>query len=262
MPQEKQQQAERPDGGKRLGPDKWFEFVRSLRTYYDHFRVAFPNLEQIPKYYSDSWGKEFRVSAKQFVRSEDMDGIREALDCVGYGTEKWERFRSADADALGRAIDDLLDQPVSSTGTVAAPGEEPTDSVGEEDGGADTARKETHAARTLLQERDRELKTFQDQLRRANEQEAPKSGSSSAAERGAQAPSEMGAKLKECEQTIAANEKLIESLKERTGAIQQENEELKESLQREKQARHQFEAELEKRSRRWKSWSRWSRTSC
>ena len=28
----------------------WYEIVRGMRAFYDHFRVAFPHLKQLPKY--------------------------------------------------------------------------------------------------------------------------------------------------------------------------------------------------------------------
>jgi hypothetical protein len=345
--QQPKRQPDKPQPGKRQsGPDKWYEFVRSLRTYYDHFRVAFPDLEQIPKYYSDTWGQQFRASAGRFKRTEDMVVVKKALACAGYGTEKWDRFRSADADALSKAIDDLLgepsahvdeqersepapveeSQPVSPSEEdgvpngvgqgeagsdevgmlqvlraelgeahwqfikenpevvtlaierhLATPDEASPDLVSREETGDEEAepgtqttgplaerfrdleaeyeavkgnleetKKETHAVRQLLQERDREVKALQDQMRRKAGSGGGDAESGTAAGRKPQAPSEMGAKLKEYEQTLASNEKLIESLKERTATADQEMNELKEALQREKQARHQFEVELGK----------------
>ena len=352
MQQPKRQPAKAQPGKQQSGPDKWYEFVRSLRTYYDHFRVAFPDLEQIPKYYSDTWGQQFRASAGRFKRTEDMAVVKKALTCAGYGTEKWDRFRSADTGALSQAIDDLLgesaapvDEPGADDGQegaepapveasqpvspdeedgvpngvgqgeagsdevgmlqvlraelgeahwqfvkenpevvtlaierhLATPEEGPADpaveeQTGDEDaetgtqttgrlaekyrdleaeyeavkGSLEVMKREAHAVRQLLQERDRELKALQDQMKRKAGPGGGDAEPGTAAGRKPQAPSEMGAKLKEYEQTLASNEKLIESLKERTATADQEMNELKEALQREKQARHQFEVELGK----------------
>ena len=84
-----------------------------------------------------------------------MEGVRTALACTGYGTEKWERFRAVDPGVAGRAIDGILEEldasagespespasepgeSVTAAGAVAgaseAPGEQPADTAGEDD---------------------------------------------------------------------------------------------------------------------------------
>lgn len=90
--------------------DHWYEVVRSLRTFYDHFQVAFPHLERLPKHYSKEWAEQFKKVARDFVRTEDMHGVRKVLVGVGYGTEKWPEVVKQEAEDIARAVDILLEE--------------------------------------------------------------------------------------------------------------------------------------------------------
>lgn len=71
VPEEQQDQTDAQEASSR--PDRWHEFVRTLRTFYDHFRVAFPHLE-----HSEEWSESFRTVARKFVEKEDtpcQDGL-------------------------------------------------------------------------------------------------------------------------------------------------------------------------------------------
>ena len=89
-------------------PDRWYGVVRSLRTFYDHFRVAFPHLKSMPKYYSDEWAEAFRGAAREFVQKEDMETLQKVLRGVGYGTERWDRLAARSSEEVSRAIDALI----------------------------------------------------------------------------------------------------------------------------------------------------------
>jgi len=58
----------------------WYEVVKGLRAYYDHFRIVFPDLEPLPRYYSADWVENFKEGARQFVRTEDMESVRRAIE--------------------------------------------------------------------------------------------------------------------------------------------------------------------------------------
>jgi|GEM_PF-1067110 chromosome segregation ATPase len=352
------------------GADRWYEFVRTLRTYYDHLRVAFPHLEEIPKYYSEAWGEGFRSNARKFVVTEDMSSVRKVLVGAGYGTPKWDRFVERTPEEVGQAIDYLLEnegliakgavareesagkapdqgakdpdgggkavsareevnedpfeeivEPVIETGESSiedAASEQELDeslavdlaaiqalmeALGEdlwnqllsdpegataalaqagqsgppiEDGDSEQdeqgrglkfledkyaaletehmsqkqrfeeAKKEVRELQGQLDDEKRKNKALEDQIRRTEEEvEKKQKERDQAAKAGkAQAPSEMASRLQEYEQTLLNNEKIIETLREQSAADRQQCEEFKESLQREKKARHQFEAEL------------------
>lgn len=84
------------------------ELVRTFRTYYDHFRIAFPHLAEIPKYYDDNWGQEFRVHAREFVRNEDMHAVKRVFDGAGYGTERWKKLVSLKPEDLAGRFDQII----------------------------------------------------------------------------------------------------------------------------------------------------------
>ncbi|MCZ6634395.1 MAG: hypothetical protein O7G87_13400 [bacterium] len=90
--------------------DHWYEVVRSLRTFYDHFQVAFPHLENLPKHYSKEWAEQFKKVARDFVRTEDMHGVRKVLVGAGYGTEKWPEVVKHEVEDIARAVDILLEE--------------------------------------------------------------------------------------------------------------------------------------------------------
>ena len=82
--------------------------VRTFRTYYDHFRIAFPHLVSIPKYYDEEWGNEFRVHARQFVRTENMRAVKQVFDSAGYGTERWDKLISLSPEDLTGRFDQII----------------------------------------------------------------------------------------------------------------------------------------------------------
>ena len=88
--------------------EHWMELVRTFRTYYDHFRIAFPDLTSIPKHYDKNWGKEFRVQAREFVRDEDMHAVKLIFDCAGYGTERWDKLVSLSPEDLTGHFDRII----------------------------------------------------------------------------------------------------------------------------------------------------------
>ena len=100
----------------------WIEIVRTFRTYYDHMRIAFPHLQQIPKHYTNDWASQFRLGAREFARKEDMKAVKRLFDGAGYGSERWKTLTSLPPEA----ISDLLNQAISANG---APGRTSSDSV-------------------------------------------------------------------------------------------------------------------------------------
>ena len=84
------------------------ELVRTFRTYYDHFRFAFPQLSTIPKHYDPNWYDEFRVLARDFVGTEDMHSVKHVFDCAGYGTDLCDKRTSLNIDDLRGRFDKLI----------------------------------------------------------------------------------------------------------------------------------------------------------
>jgi len=84
------------------------ELVRTFRTYYDHFRIAFPHLSTIPKHYDPNWGDEFRVLSRDFVRNEDMNAVKHVFDCAGYGTDRWDKLTSLNIEDLTGRFDQII----------------------------------------------------------------------------------------------------------------------------------------------------------
>jgi hypothetical protein len=109
------------------------------------------------------------------------------------------------------------------------------------------AKKDARDLQGELDDEKRQSKALEDQMRRAEEDKgksAERKQTGGAAAK-AQAPSEMASRLQEYEQTIITNEKILATLREQSENDRQQCEEFKESLQREKIARHQFETELD-----------------
>jgi hypothetical protein len=114
--------------------EHWMELVRTFRTYYDHFRIAFPHLASISKYYDKNWGGEFRALSREFVRNEDMHAVKHVFDSAGYGTERWDKLVSLNPEDLtGR-----FNQIIALNGFAKTPGEEPPTST-------DPGERLTHA---------------------------------------------------------------------------------------------------------------------
>ncbi len=86
----------------------WIEIVRTFRTYYDHFRIAFPNMHQIPKFYTNDWASEFRLSAREFARKEDMEAVKRLFDGAGYGTERWEKLTALSAESIAEVLSQAM----------------------------------------------------------------------------------------------------------------------------------------------------------
>ena len=82
----------------------WIEIVRTFRTYYDHFRIAFPHMHQIPKYFSEDWASEFRLSAREFARKEDMEAVKRLFEGAGYGTERWENLTALPPESIAAVL--------------------------------------------------------------------------------------------------------------------------------------------------------------
>lgn len=82
----------------------WIEIVRTFRTYYDHLRIAFPHMHQIPKYFSEEWASEFRLSAREFARKEDMEAVKRLFDGAGYGTERWENLTALPPESIAAVL--------------------------------------------------------------------------------------------------------------------------------------------------------------
>jgi len=84
-------------------------------------------MEEIPKYYSDDWGKTFRTNARDFVQKEDMSSVRKVLVGVGYGTPKQDRFVERSPEEVSQAIDYLLEIEglIAGEGKAARGGESP-----------------------------------------------------------------------------------------------------------------------------------------
>ena len=127
-------------------PNRWFHLVRILRTFYDHFRVAFPQMPAIPKYYTDEWCSEFGVTAQKFTKTENMEAVGNLLQGAGYGTEKWERVAGKPVEELARAIDVLLEVAES---TEAGPGLKEGDQEKERVEAAEPEEEKLESAETL-----------------------------------------------------------------------------------------------------------------
>ena len=151
-----------------------------------------------------------------------LDAIKEAL-----GPERWAT---------------LLQSPEESARAVAFL-EEKLEALEEEHKSLkqrfEDAKKETKDLEGALEDKTKEAKSLQDELRREREKKEDKPSArpgSGAGKLKAVAPSEMAGKLAEYEQTIAANEKLIEGLRTRAESDHTEMEEMKAALKREKKA--------------------------
>lgn len=103
--------------------EHWMELVRTFRTYYDHFRIAFPHLTGIPKHYDENWGQEFRVLAREFVRDEDMHAVKRVFDGAGYGTGRWDKLISLEPDDLAWRFDRIITLNGFGKGETADPAE-------------------------------------------------------------------------------------------------------------------------------------------
>ena len=112
---------------------RWYEIVRGFRAFYDHFRVAFPHLKQLPKYYSEDWAEQFKNMARVFVKSEDMTSVRKVLVGAGYGTDKWVEVAKREAEDIASAIDQLVEE--------AGIGEETEASASDTDEALEKARR-------------------------------------------------------------------------------------------------------------------------
>ena len=88
--------------------EHWMELVRTFRTYYDHFRIAFPHLVSIPKFYDENWGNEFRVLSREFVRNDDMHAVKRVFDSAGYGTARWDKLVSLKPEDLTGRFDQII----------------------------------------------------------------------------------------------------------------------------------------------------------
>jgi hypothetical protein len=86
----------------------WIEIVRTFRTYYDHFRIAFPHMHQIPKFFSDEWASEFRMSAREFARKEDMHAVKQLFDGVGYGSERWTKLMALPPESISSVLGQII----------------------------------------------------------------------------------------------------------------------------------------------------------
>jgi len=100
------------------------ELVRTFRTYYDHFRIAFPHLVSIPKLYDKDWGGEFRAHSREFVKNEDMHAVKHVFDSAGYGTERWEKLISLNPEDLTGRFDQII--ALNGFGKLEKGGEPPT----------------------------------------------------------------------------------------------------------------------------------------
>ncbi len=322
-------------------PNRWFHFVRNLRTFYDHFRIAFPQLEAIPKYYTDEWCSEFGVAARKFTKTENMEAVRNLLQGAGYGTKKWERVAGKPVEELARAIDALLEVAES---TEAGPGlkegdqekegvEEPKaekskgetaelaarESNGHESGNGELtaevqrvrealgserwntlledpdsiieafdlhlgrtgeseetedkeadrskflsqkieelleevnslkkslegSKKDVRDQQVQIEDKNRQIQTLGEQLKRAQATVDKEKQQKQGQARKVEAPSEMANKLGQYEETLKTNQATISRLESQAEKTGTELEELKDSLQRERKLRHQFEEELE-----------------
>jgi chromosome segregation ATPase len=88
---------------------RWYDVVRCLRVFYDHFRIAFPHLEELPKSYTDDWAEQFKESAREFVRTEDMHSVHKVLTGAGYGTDKWVHISAKEAVEIEQAFARLIE---------------------------------------------------------------------------------------------------------------------------------------------------------
>lgn len=86
----------------------WIEVVRTFRTYYDHVRIAFPQMQQIPKHYSADWASEFRLGAHEFVQKHDMDAVKRLFDGVGYGSNRWKKLTDLSPEAIAQSLASLI----------------------------------------------------------------------------------------------------------------------------------------------------------
>ena len=87
---------------------RWYEVVRCLRAFYDHFRIAFPHLEELPMGYTDDWAEQFKETAREFVRTENMESVQKVLTGAGYGTEKWVQISAREAAEIEQAFARLV----------------------------------------------------------------------------------------------------------------------------------------------------------
>jgi len=88
---------------------RWYDVVRCLRAFYDHFRIAFPHLEELPKSYTDDWAEQFKETAREFVRTEDMHSVHKVLTGAGYGTDKWIHISAKEAIEIEQAFARLIE---------------------------------------------------------------------------------------------------------------------------------------------------------
>lgn len=88
---------------------RWYDVVRCLRAFYDHFRIAFPHLEELPKSYTDDWAAQFKETAREFVRTEDMQSVHKVLTGAGYGTDKWVHISATEAAEIEHAFARLIE---------------------------------------------------------------------------------------------------------------------------------------------------------
>ena len=132
---------------------RWYEVVRSLRAFYDHFRIACPHLEALPKSFSEEWSTSFQDSAREFVQTEDMGSVRKVLVSAGYGTDRWVQIAEQEVAEIEDAFSRLLD--------AVEHAEEEYELIEEvhsaKDGSADLDDDKVH---TALQKRFEELKAL------------------------------------------------------------------------------------------------------
>jgi len=88
---------------------RWYEVVRCLRAFYDHFRIAFPHLAELPKSYTDDWAEQFKETAREFVQNEDMHSVQKVLHSAGYGTDKWLHISAKEAAEIEQAFARLVE---------------------------------------------------------------------------------------------------------------------------------------------------------
>lgn len=162
---------------------RWYEVVRCLRAFYDHFRIAFPHLEELPKSYSDDWAEQFKETAREFVQNEDMHSVQKVLHSAGYGTDKWVHISAKEAAEIEQAFARLVEavehiedeyEETETPETTIIPLTPPTESNDNNlealQKRYDESRKENRALQTEIDTQQQRIAELEGQIRRQDTQ--------------------------------------------------------------------------------------------
>ena len=217
---------------------RWYEIVRGFRAFYDHFRVAFSNLKQLPKYYTEDWAEQFKDTARNFVKTEDMTTVRKVLVGAGYGTEKWVEMAKLEAEDIARAIDQLMEKLDVASDT------DNEEQLAQLQKRYEDLRQEYRDSQNEVKKKDEQVRTLNKRVKKLSSTLTKDEETQNPARKFA-APSAMGAQMREYEQELTEKDQMISSLSGQLEREQQALEEHKEDVRRERDRRRKFEEELE-----------------